>query len=240
MLFLPLLLGEDTGQMPDIAGLLRMVLIRTDGPAPHLIAQHKGPYIGCQDQRIDTGSVPPLTQQGFGPHQGIDLPLFKKLCHHSYHMGLLPLHLQLPVSGLPDGREGSLTVFFRHQLLQDLLRVQGHDDHGTTENSKPDPGLIFAPQELKDRHRPDLRSHIFLRPHNGQLFFLDIVAQDKEPEPVSHGLLFCLHDPADALHLALTLDQKLLQGVLVGQGNLLPVDTSRFLQLFLDPFPCFL
>src|SRR5699024_2913759 len=69
MLCLSLLCGENTGKMPDIARLIRMLPVCPDCASAHLIAQHKGTHIRRENQRIDTGRIPALSEKRLRPNQ---------------------------------------------------------------------------------------------------------------------------------------------------------------------------
>ena len=89
-----LLARKDAGQVPYVPCLLRVFSVRPNSTPPHLVAKHEGTHIGSQYQRIDTGRIPALSQQGFGPDQRMDGAPPEELGHRRHHMGGFPLHLQ--------------------------------------------------------------------------------------------------------------------------------------------------
>ena len=84
---------------------------------------------------------------------------------------------------------------------------------------------------LKNRHRSDFRRHWLICPHQGQLVLFNKIAQDQKAQRSSLRLHFHIHDFFDAFQLPPAFGQKLLQGVLLSQGNPSPVNAPGLFQL---------
>ncbi len=185
---------DDHG-VPDIGRLVRLVADRTDGAAPHLVAEDEAADPVGQYEAIDNGRVPAFPEQGFRADDDLDQPLREELGDPAYRMGIgQGAGIDLHVGRFRKEGSGGDNPIGGQGFVGDLQQTTfgGFRDNdqraGEYSESIPVPGFLLSPQHLENGHGTHFGDGAAVVLGSGQEFGVDIVGEDDHAEVPAQGV----------------------------------------------------